>query len=218
MTDFHIQIRKGNFDVAQALRYAALAGIRFAGLCVPSDGDLASVIDASALCRKLSLYANVEAVVGVEFCHLPPALIPEAVKDARRAGISFIAVYGETLTDQVEQGTNFAAIDAGADLLTHPGLLDEKCAAFAHEKGMAVEFTSAAGHCLCNAHVASMALRHQVPLVRGSNASSAETMTVRSFWPSVIQGADVFGGEPLSRLALHLKKSEEFLARKLIRF
>ena len=218
MTDFHISIHQG-FGVASALRYASLAGIRFAGLVIPSDGtDLSRIADFSAQVRRLSLYANVEAWAGVELCHIPPALLPEAVREAREAGARLVLVYGESIMDQVDQGTNFAAIEAGADIVTHPGLVDAEAAAFAAERGVALEFTSCPRHALANAHTASMAMKHGALLVRGSNASRAEDLTTRAFWPLVIKGADTgIVGENSVKLAEHLRKSEELLIRKLMR-
>ena len=218
MIDFHISIQQG-VGVASALRYASLAGIRFAGLVMPSDGtDLSRIADFSAQVRRLSLYANVEAWAGVELCHIPPALLPEAVREAREAGARLVLVYGESIMDQVEQGTNFAAIEAGADIITHPGLVDAETAAFAAERGVAFEFTSCPRHALSNAHTAAMALKHGVPLVRGSNARQAEELTTRAFWPSVIKGADAgLMDENGSNLVEYLRRSEENLIRKLMR-
>ena len=218
MTDFHISIHQG-FGVASALRYASLAGIRFAGLVMPSDGTgLSRLADFSAQVRRLSLYANVEAWAGVELCHIPPALLPEAVREAREAGARLVLVYGESIMDQVEQGTNFAAIEAGADIITHPGLVDAETAIFAAERAVAFEFTSSPRHALSNAHTAAMALKQGVPLVRGSNASRAEELTTRAFWPSVIKGADTgIMGENGINIVEYLRKSEEALIRKLMR-
>ena len=44
MTDFHINIHEG-FGVASALRYASLAGIRFAGLVMACDGTQPRVMN-----------------------------------------------------------------------------------------------------------------------------------------------------------------------------
>lgn len=223
MTDFHIileaQGHEHGFTCASALRYAALAGLRCAGLVFTSDGgNFSRVAQLAAQVRRLSLYANVEAWLGVELSHVPPALLPDAVREAREAGAAFVMVYGETLSDQVEQGSNFAAIDAGADIVSHPGLLDAEAAAFAAEKGVALEFTSCPRHALTNAHTARMALEYGVPLVRGSAATCAQELTSRAFWPMVVKGADVFGaGEKGSKLLELLRKSEETLVRRLMR-
>ncbi len=224
MTDFHIMLQSGagrerGLDAASALRYAALAGLRFAGLILASDGsNLRRVAELAAQVRKLSLYANVEAWAGVELRHIPPALLPDAVREAREAGAALVLVHGESISDQAEQGTNFAAVEAGADIVAHPGLIDAEAAAFAAERGVALEFTSCPKHALTNAHTANMALRFGVPLVRGSSASCAEELTTRAFWPMIIKGADTFSdAENPYKLADHLRKSEEVLVRRLMR-
>ena len=220
MMDFHVVISAGRctdgLTASFALHYAALAGLRFVGLVVPGDGTDFSFLPALvSQVRRLSLYADMEARTGVELCHVPPALLPAVVQEARDAGAEFVMVHGETLGDQVEPGTNFAAIEAGADILAHPGLLDEKAARYAAERGVALEFTSSPKHALTNAHVAAMALRCGCLLVRGSCARCAEEMTTRSRWPLVVRGADVFGeNEGRSNLLELLKKSESFLFRK----
>ncbi len=225
MTDFHIILgaegreHRHGFDCASALRYAALAGLRCAGLVLTSDGgDFSRVAALSAQVRRISLYANVEAWLGVELRHVPPALLPDAVLEAREAGAAFVMVYGESLSDQVEQGTNFAAVDAGADIISHPGLIDAETAAFAAEKGVALEFTSCPRHSLANAHTARLALEHGAALVRGSSATCAEELTTRALWPMIVKGSDVFGmAQNTSNLLELLRKSEERLVRKLMR-
>lgn len=224
MTDFHIKLydsastHQPGFDGASALRYAALAGIRFAGLVIASDGsDFSRLASLSAQVRKLSLYANVEAWAGVELRHIPPALLPDAVREAREAGASLVLVHGESITDQVEEGTNFAAIEAGADILAHPGLIDAEAAAYAAERGVALEFTSCPRHAMTNAHTAAMALRHGAPLVRGSSARCTAELTTRAFWPMIIKGAGgACGFENEDNIWELLKKSEETLVRRLM--
>lgn len=217
MMDFHIDI-SGQLDAASALHYAALAGLRFAGIILPMDGtDFARMASLAAQVRRFSLYANVEAWAGVELRHIPPALLPEAVKEAREAGASLVLVHGETLGDQVEQGTNFAAVEAGADILAHPGLIDDEAAAYAAEKGVALEFSACPRHAMTNAHVADVALRHGCTLVRGSSAAQAKDIVSRAYWPYILKGADVFGkDENGSRLVTLLRESEEKMVRKLM--
>lgn len=222
MTDFHIMLHTApqgaGLDAASALRYAALAGLRFAGLILASDGsDLCRVAELAVQIRKLSLYANVEAWAGVELRHIPPALLPDTVREARSAGASLVLVHGESIADQVEQGTNFAAIEAGADIIAHPGLIDAEAAAYAAEKGVALEFTSCPMHGLTNAYTAAMALRSGAPLVRGSAAARPEELTTRAFWPMIIKGADAFiKAENQYNLTEYLRKSEESLVRRLM--
>ena len=174
MVDFHIVLARdgSGLDAASALRYAALAGIRFAGLVIRSGGDNFSEVAVLAeQVRRFSLYADVEAGTGVELCHVPPALLPSAVREARDAGAELVLVYGETIADQVAEGTNFAAVEAGADIITHPGLVDAETATFAAERGVALELTSCPRHALTNARTAAMAMSCGCPLVRGSAAT-----------------------------------------------
>ncbi len=218
MTDFHIMLgsraAEDGLGVSSALRYASLAGLRFVGLVQSCEGaDFSFVASLAEEVRRCSLYANVEAVAGVELRHVPPALIPSFVQQARDAGASLVLVYGETLCDQVEEGTNFAAIEAGADIITHPGLIDAKAAAYAAEKGVALELTSCPRHAFANAHTAAMALRFGCPLVRGSAATCAGEITTRARWPFLVKGMDVFEEYNLPE---YLKKNEEMLIRKLM--
>jgi histidinol phosphatase-like PHP family hydrolase len=68
-------------------------------------------------------------------------------------------VHGETPVEPVPVGTNLAAIEAGADILAHPGLITEACAEAAAKLGTALEVTSRGGHALTNGHVARMLLK-----------------------------------------------------------
>jgi len=45
------------------------------------------------------------------------------VRKARRLGAELVVVHGETLVEPVPPGTNRRAIEAGADILAHPGLI-----------------------------------------------------------------------------------------------
>ncbi len=223
MTDFHIKISSetaaGRLDASSALHYAVLAGLRFAALVLPySRNSINALPELAKDIRRISLYANVEACLAVELRHIPPAILPSVAEEARACGADMILVYGETLGDQVAEGTNFAAVEAGADLITHPGLIDEKTAAYAAEKGVALEFTSCPRHALSNAHTAAMALRFGCPLVRGSAAEKPGEITPRSAWPAIIQGSDVFGRKNgQSSLSVWLEKSEASLVQNLLK-
>ena len=97
MVDFHVMLSAGSagdgLDAASALRYAALAGLRFIGLTIPCDGsDLSRIGPLVAHVRRLSLYADVEARTGVELRHIPPALLPDLVREVRKAGAELLVV------------------------------------------------------------------------------------------------------------------------------
>ena len=90
----------------------------------------------------LKPYIAITAIVGAEITHVPPALIPEIVKEARRLGAKLVIVHGETIVEPVKTGTNRAAIEAGADILAHPGLITRDDMLFAKERGITFEITS----------------------------------------------------------------------------
>ncbi len=194
MIDVHVHIAPGGgasgLLPAEALRLAALRGLRAVGLVVRSDGCFdASLHRLGDRVRRLGLFVNVEAFVGVELVHVPPALLPDAVAEARKAGADLVLVHGESLTDAAAEGTNLAAVEAGADILAHPGLIDDQTAAYAAEKGVALELSACPRHGLTNAHVAVMAERHGCILAPGGNARTPEEFLRLPPWDAVCRGA-----------------------------
>lgn len=198
MTDFHIHIQAGSFpsphaagmNAAEALRRASLCGLRAVGLIVRTDGsDLDGFAPLASRIRALSLYANVEAFAGVELVHVPPALLPETVREAREHGAELVIVHGETLADDVEVGTNLAAVEAGADILAHPGLVDDRVAAYAAEKGVALELSACPRHCLSNAWTAIMAHKAGCLLTPGSDALTPGDLANAGRWERICLGA-----------------------------
>ena len=111
------------------MRLAKCAGFRAVGLIVRADPSTLPILlpTLKTLVKTCSLYAGIEAFAGVELVHVPPALLPDAVGQAREQGAAPILAHGESiprqLADMVETGTNLAAINAGVDILAHPGLI-----------------------------------------------------------------------------------------------
>ncbi|ADK86024.1 PHP domain protein [Desulfarculus baarsii DSM 2075] len=130
----------------------------------PSNIDLVlpRVITA---CQQLNRHNRVQALAGVELTHVPPALIGPMIRQARDMGAQIVVVHGQTIVEPVPPGTNLAAIQAGADILAHPGLLTAEEAALAAARGVALEISARKGHCLTNGHVARLALAHGAALV-----------------------------------------------------
>ena len=124
MFDFHIHVNcSGGRDgllPSEAMRLAKCAGFRAVGLIVRADPSTLPILlpTLKTLVKTCSLYAGIEAFAGVELVHVPPALLPDAVGQAREQGAALILAHGESiprqLADVVETGTNLAAINAGA--------------------------------------------------------------------------------------------------------
>ncbi|MFW6314792.1 MAG: histidinol phosphate phosphatase domain-containing protein, partial [Desulfohalobiaceae bacterium] len=102
--------------------------------------------------------------------HVPPEQIAALIQKARHAGAFPVLVHGETLVEPVAPGTNLAAIEAGADILAHPGLIAPEEVRLAAANGVALEISTRKGHCLCNGHVAALALKYGCRLVINNDA------------------------------------------------
>jgi histidinol phosphatase-like PHP family hydrolase len=141
--------------------------------------------------NRLKDSVPITVLPGAEITHVPPSLIPELVKEARYLGAKIVIVHGETITEPVLKGTNRAAIEAGADILAHPGLITHDDLLFAKEKGIYLEITSRKGHSLSNGHVARWATRLDVPLVINTDSHSPSDLISREFAERVILSSGI---------------------------
>jgi putative hydrolase len=107
----------------------------------------------------LNPHSRTRLIPGIELTHVPPALIPELTLRARELGALLVVAHGETPVEPVIPGTNRAALEAGVDLLAHPGFITEEEARLAAERGVMLELSARKGHCLTNGHVARVAVR-----------------------------------------------------------
>jgi histidinol phosphatase-like PHP family hydrolase len=89
--------------------------------------------------------------------HVPPARIGPLAAAARKLGAEIVVVHGETPVEPVRPGTNRAAIEAGVDILAHPGFITEEEAELARDNDVCLEITSRSGHNITNGHVVHMA-------------------------------------------------------------
>ena len=226
MFDFHIHVScSGGRDgllPAEALRLAKCAGFRAVGLIVRTDAATLPLLLPTLLpmVRNCSLYAGIEAFAGVELVQVPPALLPDAVEQARELGASLVLAHGESLpsrfVDAVELGTNLAAIRSGVDILAHPGLITAEDAAFAAERGVLLELNMAGPHCLANGHIVRMARQFGCSLVLGSDAASASDFNTPEATRALRKAAAIGAGlddEGLSQLYV----TERQLVQKLMR-
>ncbi len=106
----------------------------------------------------LNQYSQTKLLPGVELTHVPPAMVGELTDQARSLGAQVVVAHGETVVEPVKKGTNKAALEAGVDVLAHPGFITMDEALLAAEKGIFLELTGRKGHCLTNGHVAKMAM------------------------------------------------------------
>jgi histidinol phosphatase-like PHP family hydrolase len=108
---------------------------------------------------ELNRYSRTRLIPGIELTHIPPDLFKPLTEKARQLGALVVVGHGETPVEPVAPGTNRAALEAGIDVLAHPGFLTEEDAQIAAEKGILIEITGRKGHSLTNGHVARMAVK-----------------------------------------------------------
>ncbi|MCE5195079.1 MAG: histidinol phosphate phosphatase domain-containing protein [Nitrospiraceae bacterium] len=134
---------------------------------------------------------SITAIPGVEITHVPPSLISSLVKEARQLGAKIVVVHGETTSEPVKEGTNRAAIEAGVDILAHPGLISTDDIKLAKEKGVALEITSRKGHSFTNGHVGREAIKHGATLVINTDTHSPYDLISLEKAKKILAGAGI---------------------------
>lgn len=139
--------------------------------------------------EALNMSQSVTVIPGIEITHVPPILISGIVRQARELGAKIIVLHGETIVEPVAPGTNRAGIEAGIDILAHPGLITAEEVRLAAEKGVSLEITSRSGHSLTNGHVARLALDKGARMVLDSDCHEPQNIVTEAFAEKVITGA-----------------------------
>ena len=144
-------------------------------------------------CRELSSRWKILALPGIELTHIPPETFAELTDRARSLGAAIVVAHGETLVEPVHPGTNRAAIEAGVDILAHPGLITKEEAALAAKNGVHLEISSRKGHSLSNGHVAKIAAEAGTRLVIDTDTHEPGDLITDEFARSVLLGAGLSG-------------------------
>jgi len=147
------------------------------------------------LCRSLEGVVEMTVRPGADLTHVRPGLIERTARAARERGAAVVLVHGETIVEPVLPGTNRAAIEAGVDVLAHPGLLTEADARLAAERGVHLEISGRKGHSFTNGLVAQMSRLAGARLVFGSDAHDPGDLMERSEAEAVARGAGLTEAE-----------------------
>ncbi len=159
--------------------------------------------------RDISEFSGLTIIPGAEITHVPPQLIEGLVKRARELGAEIVIVHGETVCEPVIKGTNRAAIEAGADILSHPGLIDKEDVISAKKKGIALEITSRKGHSLSNGYVAKTAMEIGADLVINTDMHSPEDFITIEHAKIILCSA----GIPAEETEAILRNSQKIIER-----
>ncbi|MBU3982538.1 MAG: histidinol phosphate phosphatase domain-containing protein [Proteobacteria bacterium] len=153
--------------------------------------------------RDLNPFSRTRLLPGIELTHIPPALIGPLTRKARELGAQVVVVHGETIVEPVAEGTNMAAIEAGVDILSHPGFLSEAEALLAAKNGVFLELSGRKGHCLTNGHVAKVALKAGARLVVNADAHTPGDFLTADMARMVALGAGLSEAEYIKSQAIH---------------
>ncbi len=209
----HSYLSDGAFCPAEHIRRAEYAGYRILGFADHADlSTLPTLVPqlVTAATRENELN-KIRVIAGIELTHVRPAHIAEATKLARSLGAQVVLVHGETLAEPVDSGTNRAAIEAGVDILAHPGLITEELAKLAAARNVMLEISGKAGHSWTNGHVVAMARKTGAQLIFGSDAHDNSQMPSREFAQKLCKGAGLTDDE----IKQMFENAERFACHKL---
>jgi len=208
----HTLYSDGELLPTELWRRAQVLGYRFLGVTDHVDASNFEMVfnRLKKAARSLNGGAPPYLIPGLEFTHLPPALIGPLAAAARALGVPLIVVHGETLAEPVAPGTNRAALDADINILAHPGLITREEAALAQEKGIFLEISARKGHSLANGHVAQIARETGASLILDTDSHSPGDLITRAQAERLLQGAGLSPAETQTIFA-----NAESLARRL---
>jgi putative hydrolase len=168
----HTLLSDGTMGPAELVRRAEHAGYRVLGITDHADAsNLDGVISALVqFARETQPYTKVRIIAGVELTHVPPGQVAGLVRRARQLGARLVLLHGETICEPVALGTNRAGIEAGVDILAHPGLISEEEIRLAAVHGVLLEVSARRSHGLGNGRVVSHARDAGAGLVLNSDA------------------------------------------------
>lgn len=193
MIDLHTHtiFSDGELIPAELVRRAEVIGYK--GICMTDHGDESTMYytleNVLRFVKKHGHFYDINVLAGIELTHIPPALIGGMVEEARKAGAQVVVMHGETPVEPVAPGTNLAAIEAGVDVLAHPGLITKEEVILAAEKGVALEVTTRGGHSYTNGHVVVMARKYGAKLVINNDAHAPRDLVDKDLRKTIALGA-----------------------------
>lgn len=127
-------------------------------------------------CKILNKFWKIRSIPGVEISHAPLEEIKPLVRFARKNGAKIVVVHGETISEPVIPGTNKHAIEAGCDILAHPGLIKEEDVGLARKNGVYLELTTRKNHSKTNRRLFKIASSIGAKLILNTDAHSVDDL------------------------------------------
>jgi len=192
--DFHTHtfLSDGVLLPIELIRRAVVRGYTAIGIADhASYSTLDHVVEALARdCRLAEEHWEIRAIPGVEITHVPPAVIAELARAARKRGARYVVCHGETPVEPVPPGTNMAALQCpDVDILAHPGPISAEMAALAAKNHVFLELSARRGHSLANGAVAAAARKAGALLLVDSDGHEPGDLLTEEFARRVAAGA-----------------------------
>jgi len=177
----HSLLSDGLLLPSELVRRYEVAGFRAVAITDHVDfSNIDFVVEALVkVSKELNRHWRIKAIPGVELTHIPLQQFLPLVKHARKKGARIIVAHGESPVEPVIKGTNRTAIEAGVDILAHPGKITKKDVLLATKNGICLEITTRKGHSKTNAHVASMAKKYSAKIILDSDSHSPKNIPSR---------------------------------------
>ncbi|MCS7280620.1 MAG: histidinol phosphate phosphatase domain-containing protein [Desulfobacterota bacterium] len=191
MIDLHTHslLSDGELVPSELARRAYVKGYKVIGISDHADLTNFERITQSILKITEGQYWGIKIVPGIELTHVPASMLKNVIERVRKEGICYVTVHGETITEPVEEGTNRAAIEAGCDILAHPGLINEEDVKLAAKMGVFLEISARKGHSLGNGRVAMLSKKYGAKLIFGSDAHSPSDLVDETLAKKIVVGA-----------------------------
>jgi putative hydrolase len=193
MIDLHTHTfaSDGALSPAELVRRAEAAGL--AGIAITDHADASNlerlVREVVTFVRETQPWCRIRIVAGIELTHVPPGQVADLVRRARRFGAALVVMHGETISEPVAPGTNRAAIEAGVDILAHPGLITTDEARLAAANGVLLEVSTRPSHGMANGRVVASAREAGAGLVIDSDTHDPSDIMEAGWRRRVAYGA-----------------------------
>jgi histidinol phosphatase-like PHP family hydrolase len=187
----HSLLSDGLLLPSELVRRYEVAG--FSAVAITDHVDLSNIdfiIEALVkVSKQLNRYWKIKAIPGVELTHIPLQQFSSLVKHARKKGAMLVIAHGESPVEPVIKGTNRAAIQAGVDILAHPGKITKEDVLLAAKNNICLEITTRKGHSTANAHVANMAKKYSAKILINSDSHSPENIPLKALFEKTAKAA-----------------------------
>lgn len=213
MIDLHTHsiLSDGELLPSELVRRAEVNGLEAIAITDHVDHSNIEIVIAglAKVAARLNRSWNIYVIPGVELTHVPIQYMKELVSLARKKGAWLVVGHGESPVEPVIKGSNRALIEAGVDILAHPGYITREDAALAASKNVCLEITTRRGHSNTNRHVFDTALKTGAKLVLDTDSHTPADILTKELLDKTL-GELTDSRETKEQIC---KNSEEIVAR-----